>query len=254
MSNQPYSIPFEAQFDPERAQEYTILSLLQSTINTCELVRVQDVQPQNDRVGFVTVQPLVLDASTGDIVLAQTPAYNVPYLRLQGGVSAIELDPAVGDIGLAVYAQRDITTLKATLQEGPAPTARAFSTADGLYFGGFLNAAPTQYIRFLAAAAGIVIHSPGSIALTAGTTLALNAGTTLALMAGTEIDVTAPTMNLNTNVNLSGTFNSTNTGVGSAVFANRIVAPDVVLPAGNVNTHIHGGVQPGTGNTHSMNT
>lgn len=239
MSNTPYNSPFEAQFDPDRAQEFIILALLQANTNTAELVRVQAVQPQSDRVGFVTVQPLVLEADTNNFVLGQTPAYNVPYLRMQGGVSAITLDPAEGDIGLVIYAQRDITTLKATLQEGPAPTARAFSTADGLYLGGFLNAAPTQYIKFLGAAAGIEMHSPGSISLTAGTTLMLNAGTTLALMAGTQIDVTAPTMNLNTNVNLSGTFNSTNTGAGSAVFANPIVAPDVTLPRGSVNDHVH---------------
>lgn len=250
----PYNSPFESQFDPDRAQEFIILALLQSNLNTAELVRVIAVQPTSDRVGFVTVQPLVLEADTNNLVLAQTPAYNVPYMRIQGGVSAILLDPVADDIGIAVYAQRDITTLKATLQEGPAPTARAFSTADGVYLGGFLNGAPTQYVKFMGAAAGIEIHSPGSISLTAGTTLALNAGTTLTLVAGSEIDVTAPTMNLNTNVNLSGTFNSTNTGAGSAVFANPIVAPDVNLPAGSVNTHVHGGVTVGTGTTHAMNT
>ncbi|MFI2901368.1 hypothetical protein [Klebsiella aerogenes] len=247
MTNTQYSVPFESMFDPDRAQEFIIRAILRGDLHTAELVEVLAVQPVSDRVGFVTVQPLVLQSDTNNIVIAQSPAYNVPYLRLQGGVSAVILDPVVGDRGVALYAQNDITNVKTTLAEGQAATDRVFSTADGLYLGGFLNAAPTQWVKFLGAGAGIDIHSPGSIALTAGTTLTLTAGTTMQFNAPGGLTI-------NANTTLNGTFNSTATAGGSVTFASPIQAPDVVLPAGGVNTHTHGGVQTGTGTTRPMNT
>jgi len=260
MSNTPFSFPFEAQFDQDRSQEYVILSLLRGTINTAELVQVQAVNPVADRVGFVTVQPMVLDVDTNSIVLDQSPAYNVPYMRMQGGVSAIILDPVVGDIGVALYAQKDITTIKRTLQPSPASTDRVFSTADGLYLGGFLNGAPTQYVQFLASAAGINIVSPGNINLNATGNIALNAGGSLTLQAGSTIATTsASTTTVNASqlvVNAPTTFNNTisgtATGSGKFSFASPITVPDVIVPNGSVNNHIHGGVQTGSGNTGNM--
>jgi hypothetical protein len=253
LNNTPFSFPFEAQFDPHRAQEYVILSLIRSTMNTAELVRVQAVQPETDRVGFVTVQPLVLDADTNNIVLAQSPAYNVPYLRVQGGVSAVILDPEIGDIGLAVYSQRDITTIKATLEESPAPTARTFSTADGLYFGGFLNAAPTQWIKFLPGAGGIQVVSPADIDLNATGNINLQAAAINFNSTG-NTTVTAAEFIVNAPAVFNGTISGTATGAGAVTFAAAVHAPDVILPAGAVNTHDHGGVMPGTSNTHPMDT
>jgi hypothetical protein len=247
MTNTPYSTPFEAFYDPDRAQEFIIRAILRGDLHTAELVEVLAVQPVSDRVGFVTVQPLVLQSDTNNIVIAQTPAYNVPYLRLQGGVSAVILDPVVGDRGVALYAQNDITNVKTTLTEGQAATDRVFSTADGLYLGGFLNAAPTQWVKFLGAGAGIDIHSPGSIALTAGTTLTLTAGTTM--------QFTAPGgLTINANVTHNGTWNGTATGAGSVNFAAPVNAPDVVTSKGSVNAHDHGNVQNGPNRTNPMNT
>lgn len=248
----PYNSSFESQFDPDRAQEFIILQLLRMNVHTAELVRVQSVQPTTDRVGFVTVQPLVLDVDTNNIVISQSPAYNVPYLRIQGGVSAIKLDPVEGDIGLAVYAQRDITTIKATLEEGAAPTDRTFSTADGLYLGGFLNGEPQQWIEFLPEAAGIQVVSPGNIDLIADGDIGLQAGGALNLQSGGNTTVTAPQFIVNGATVFNGTVSGTATGAGAVSFAAPVSAPDVVLPNGSVNTHVHGGVQTGGGNTGGM--
>ena len=99
MANTPYGSSFEEQHDPDRAQEYTILRLI-SRVHTAQLVRVMAVEPVADRVGFVTCQPVIQDTATNGVLIAQSPIYRVPYLRVQGGVSALIIDPAEGDIGV----------------------------------------------------------------------------------------------------------------------------------------------------------
>ncbi len=119
--------------------------------------------------GRVDVQPMVnqLDGS-----LVQWPhgiIYSLPYFRLQGGASAIVITPTVGDIGVALYADRDISTVKATRDFGPPGSLRRFDMADGMYFGGILNAAPTQYI--LLNADGITLTSPTGVIINAESTI-----------------------------------------------------------------------------------
>lgn len=236
-----YLPPFEAQFDPDRAQLFIITKLIRG-VHTCDLVKVLAVNPVSDRVGFVTVQPLLQDADTNGVVIAQTPIYNVPYMRYQGGSSAIILDPAVGDTGIAMFAEADITNIKQTLAEGAPATDRMHSTADALYIGGVLNPAPTQYVKFQPGGAGIDIVSPGEVTLQAGTTVKIQSGTTTT--------VTAPGgFIVNANMQLNGTMSGTATGVGAYQFAGTIVAPDAVINGVTQSTHHHGGVQTGGGNT-----
>jgi hypothetical protein len=73
---------------------------------------------------------------------------NVPVMRLQGGSNAVIIDPVVGDIGIMVCADRDISAVKATAKVSNAGSFRRFDPADGLYIGGVLNAAPLQYVWF----------------------------------------------------------------------------------------------------------
>lgn len=236
-----YNSPFEAQFDPDRAQLFIITTLLRG-LHTCDLVRVLAVQPVSGKVGFVTVQPLVQDTDTNSVVLAQTPIYNVPYLRYQGGSSAVILDPAVNDIGLAMFAEADITNVKQTLAQGAPATDRTHSTADALYIGGVLNADPTQYVRFQPGGAGIDIVSPGEITLQAESTISITSGTTTTVTAPGGFVVDA-------NMTLNGTMSGTHAGAGAYQFAGTIVAPEAVINGVTQSTHAHGGVTTGAGNT-----
>ena len=108
-------------------------------------------------VGFVDLQPLVNMVDGQMRATAHGVIYNIPYFRIQGGVNAIIIDPAIGDIGLAVFADRDISSVKATRAQANPGSRRRNSMADGLYVGGFLNGAPTQYIVFNGS--GVTIHS-----------------------------------------------------------------------------------------------
>lgn len=190
MSAYPYLPGFEDQFDPDRQQEFIIGRML-GRVHTTQLVRVLAVRPTAGKVGFVDVLPLVQETDTARKVIEQSPIYNVPFMRYQGGPSAVVLDPAVGDIGLVNIAERDITSVKATTQQGPAATDRRHDIADALYIGGVLNPEPTQYVRFQPAAGGIEIHSPASIDITAGEDITIDAGTSLSLSSGTSTQVHA---------------------------------------------------------------
>lgn len=114
----------------------------------------------------VNVRPLVNQI---DGLGNQTPhgiVNGLPVFRLQGGPGAFVLDPVVGDIGLAVICDRDISAVKATgAQSGPG-SWRTNSWADGCYFGGYLNAAPASYVQINAG--GVNIQTAGTITINAG--------------------------------------------------------------------------------------
>jgi hypothetical protein len=192
MSAFPYLPSFEDQFDEGRQQEFIIGRML-GRVHTTQLVRVLAVRPTSGKVGFVDVLPLVQETDTARKVIAQTPIYNVPFMRYQGGPSAVVLDPAAGDIGLANFAERDITSVKATTTQGPPATDRRHDIADALYIGGVLNPEPTQYVRFQPEAGGIDIHSPASINITAGESITLDAGEAINLHSGTSTTIAADT-------------------------------------------------------------
>jgi hypothetical protein len=211
-----YNSPFEAQFDPDQAQLFIITNLIRQ-LHTVALVKVLAVYPTAGKVGFVDVQPLVLEQDTNGFVIAQTPIYKIPYFQLQGGISAVILAPAVGDIGVATFTSRDSTNVVQTQKEGAAPTDRMFNSADGLYIGGVLNPDPTQWVKFNPAG-GIDISSTATLTLEAATTMALSAPGGITLTAG------------------AGHMQLTATGISTNV---PITAPEVNLPNGPVNTHYH---------------
>lgn len=236
----PLNPPFEAQFDPERAQLFVITRLLRG-VHTCDLVKVLAVTPTSGKVGFVTVQPLLVDTDTAGVLLAQSPIYNVPYFRYQGGSSAVILDPAVGDIGLTMFAQKDITHIKSTLAEGAPATARQHSTADALYVGGVLNPDPTQFVEFLPDAAGIKLTTPGALDATAQGAVSITTPATMTITAGALV--------INAPVTFEQTVVTTPTGAGNVTFGGTIIAPEAVIGGVTQTTHKHTGVQTGSGET-----
>lgn len=198
-----------------------------SQVNTATLVRV--VSCTNDGglspVGTVDVQPLVQQMAADGSLIALPLLFQLPYFRLQGGSSAVILDPAEGDIGLAVFAQHDISAVARTGQTAAPGSYRKFDLADGVYFGGMLNATPIQYVQFLPNGGGINLVSP------------------------TEITAQAPQINLVGQVNQSG---------GSMNAAEEVNTPqvnastDVAVAGLSVINHNHAGVTPGSGTTEAM--
>ena len=164
-------------------------------MQTATLVRVDAVTNNGgvSPVGFVDATPLVNQIDGDGNPTPHVTVHNLPYFRLQGGANAIIIDPEVGDIGLCVFASRDISKVKATKGQANPGSLRQYDFADGVYIGGVLNGTPTQYIEF--SAAGIKVHSPVNVRVEAPT-VDVVAGTSATVTAGTSATVTAPTVSV----------------------------------------------------------
>ena len=215
-------------------------------MQTATLVRIESCTNSGglSPVGFVDVTPLVNQLDGQGNPTPHVTIYNLPYFRLQGGANGVIIDPQKGDIGVAVFASRDISQVKATRKQGNPGSHRQYSFADGMYLGGMLNGTPTQYIQF--SAAGIRIHSPTQVKLDAPDVLI--EAQTVEINASTSTTVTTPTFTVNGNSVLNGTVQQT--GGGAANFSGTITADvDVVANGTSLHNHKHGGVTPGGGQT-----
>lgn len=204
-----YQVPRDRESDFDGM--HFLVSQIINKLATTALVRVVAVTNagQVAPVGTVDVVPMVHQV---DGLGAPTPhgtIHNVPYFRLQGGADAFILDPHVGDVGIAVFCSRDISSVKRSKKPGNPGSKRKYDWADALYVGGLLNGVPTQYVRF--STEGISVVSLGKVTVSAAST----------------VDVTVPQMNVTGNLTVTGTLNNNGHAVGS--------------------THLHTGVQGGSG-------
>ena len=209
-------------------------------MQTATLVRIESCTNSGglSPVGYVDVTPLVNQLDGQGNPTPHVTIYNVPYFRLQGGANGIIIDPQKGDIGVAVFASRDISQVKTTKKQGNPGSHRQYSFADGMYLGGMLNGTPTQYIQF--STAGIRIHSPTRVKIDAPDVLI--EAQTVEINASTSTTVTTPTFTVNGATVLNGTVSQT--GGGSATFSG-----DVTAQGTSVHNHRHSGVTAGGSQT-----
>jgi hypothetical protein len=166
-------MPVANQTPPNVASDYAltafIVNQLMSGMATATIVKVVKCTNEGGVAasGFVDVQPLV-NMMTGDrTAVPHGVLYSLPYSRLQGGANAVILDPQPGDLGIAVFASRDISAVKKTKGQANPGSSRQYNLADGMYVGGLLNGSPTQYVQF--SAEGVTVVSPTAIKLQAPT-------------------------------------------------------------------------------------
>lgn len=170
-SSQPLSLGFLNPWSTE-GEYNTHLFAIQAAIQKIQTATlVQIVSCTNaggvSPFGFVNVTPMVALVDGSGNLTPEGTVFQLPYLRIQGGAMGIICDPAPGDIGIAVFASRDISSVKATQAPAGPGSGREYDFADGMYLGGVLNPAPTTYIQF--GPDGITILSPsGNIILRGG--------------------------------------------------------------------------------------
>lgn len=212
---------------------------------TATLVRVMACTNEGGvaPVGTVDVQ-LLVDQITGDgQTVPHGTVFKAPYNRIQGGTFAVILDPQPGDIGVCVFASRDISAIKADPNAarnrqpiaGATPgSRRTFSLSDALYVASVLNPTPTAYVQFNSE--GVRIVSPIRVRVEAPT---------VELIAEDVANIEAPTINLKGdvvqtagNVTMSGTLD-----VQGQIHS----ATDVIADTISGKTHTHSGVTPGGG-------
>lgn len=203
-----------------------------SKMQTATLVRIESCSNSGGLTpaGYVDVTPLVNQLDGAGKPMPHVTIYNVPYFRLQGGANGIVMDPEKGDIGICVFASRDISKVKSTKAQANPGSRRQYSFSDGMYLGGVLNGVPTQYVQF--SSAGIRIHSPVLVKLDAPDIQL--AADTVEINGATSTTITTPTFTVN----------------GTSQFNGAVTASGDVTGAGvSLSTHVHGGVTPGGSNT-----
>ena len=148
------------------ASEYNTLAfVIARATEKMQTVSIVQVKAVNTGALTVDVQVLANIVTGSNQSIPHAVMSGRPYFRNQGGGNAIILDPVVGDIGVMVFASRDSSAVIAAKGLANPGSQRRFSWSDGVYFGGILNAAPTQYMQFLASDGGVTVHSPGDITL-----------------------------------------------------------------------------------------
>lgn len=189
---------------------FLMRSMMNKEISTAIPVVVTAVMAGSGAVGHVQAKPLVndMDAEANAVDVAILP--KLPYFRLQGGKVAIITDPIVGDIGFAIFAQKDTSNVVAGTKEPvQAGSFRNFSMSDGWYIGGFLNQNPETYIQ-------------------------LNQNKTIVINAASKVTINSANVELSGDLKVNG-----KTSIVGELDAHGIT----------YSTHVHGGVDRGSSNT-----
>lgn len=208
--------------------EFFVENLIKAGVNTAIPVKVVGVETTGaGQTGFVDVMPLVESYDGfGNAISSQT-IFSVPYFRVQGGVASLIVDPIIGDIGVAVFAQQDITNVSDNPKK--PDTKRAFSMADAMYFGGIRNQAPSVYIE-----------------ITQGNVVNIIAPSEVYVKSALcTIDCDSFTVNATNNVQFN-----TPTMTASGTFTAQTIQTSAGV---NLGTHTHNGVTSGNSNTGSPN-
>lgn len=152
---------------------YFLVRQILATFRTSSIVQVTAVHGGGvAAIGTVDVLPLINMVDGLFQASKHDPINSLPFVRVQGGGNAVICDPQVGDIGVVVFCDRDISVLKATATQGgsnnqAAPgSRRSGSFSDGIYLFSMIANAPTQYVEFTAS--GIEIHDKNSNVITMG--------------------------------------------------------------------------------------
>jgi hypothetical protein len=282
----------------DSSSEYNaMLFVVRQALANCNhvaLVQVQAVTSAGELApaGRVDVLPLVNQLDGQGNAVPHGLLNDLVYLRLQGGANAVIMDPAVGDIGIAVFADRDISAVTATSAQANPGSARQFSMSDGIYLGGVLSSTPEQFVRF--SDEGIEIVSPTQVRLAApdvrieAERIVMDATESI-VMTAPEVSIDCETMAVNAST--SATFTTPQFNVVGAANVSGLTSLNggfAALPrsgggastiTGNVNltgdlgvtgdatttgaltnngknvgsAHTHSGVQPGGDNTGGVN-
>lgn len=135
-----------------------------ASVRVVKVVKVKNGGGAVAEAGRLTVKQLVNQVDGLGKPQEHGNTFDIPYIRVQGGKNAVIIDPEVGDIGLIVVADRDISKVKKTKKEENPGTRRRNDVSDGLYIGGILNAVPEQWVRFFAD--GMELHDKNGNTLT----------------------------------------------------------------------------------------
>lgn len=233
------------------AQEFFIRSIVKRMISTAIPVRVDAVERAGEGGGalYVDATPLICQTDADGNAIDPVSIPHLPYFRLQHGTAAVICDPKIGDIGLAIFAQQDVSRLNGKATPVAPGTFRCFDMSDGFYIGGFWGKTPTTFIR---------IEDNGQVTVTAPQSVVVNSiDVTVNASGSTKIDSPSVTITGDTTIEktltvkelITGTGGMTvSGGSGASVTGNISVSRgDVTADGVGLKSHTH--ICPHGGNT-----
>lgn len=161
--------PFNAQVNLiQRLLNQRHTATVAKVVGTAKIVEYGSPEP----IQTVDVLPLV-NEMTGAGVSGGNPVphktvYGVSYFRLQGGQNAVIVDPVVGDIGIFLVAETDISGALRTGQQSNPGSDRRNSLSDGMYLGCVSAGMPHQYVAFTSTGITIVDKNGNVIVMGTG--------------------------------------------------------------------------------------
>ena len=157
------------------ASEYNAISFLveqaiKGMVNTAIPVRVDSCTKPGvgGAAGYVSATPLVMQRGADGKSLQPVSLPQLPYIRLSASTAAIVIDPQPGDVGFAVFAQQDISNLKAGSSDPvQAGSFRTFDMSDGVFIPAILGVTPTTFVHLDPETGEITIKAPTKITIEA---------------------------------------------------------------------------------------
>lgn len=196
--------------DDLNALKYLIRKQVKNMVNTLLVVRV--IAVNGERIDVETVMKDLAD--NGQLIDTYTIT-NVRYIRWQYGLNAIKASPKVGDIGLLLISQQDLSGMR-KLGLCACQTVATYNVGSGIYIGGLpeMNNPATQSIEF----------SDDDITITGTGTVNLNTKGNITITSSEgnlTINATTATVNATT-INLGGEGGAGVAKVGSKVTSNGL--------------------------------
>lgn len=148
------------------ALSFIIQQAIRQQVYTAIIVKVTAVYEN-----YIDCIPMVTQIDGQGEAVPPTELFHLPYFRYHAGEWAIKLDPVVGDMGFAVFAQKDCSSVKVGTDTPQKPASfRESSMANGFYYGGFLNKEPSYYME-LKQDGSLTINAPAGININGNVTV-----------------------------------------------------------------------------------
>lgn len=236
------------------ALHFMMQSIVLGMVNTAIPVRVDAVMRPSEGggAGYLSATPLIKQRNAAGEALPMVTIPRLRWFRLQHGTAALICDPKPGDIGLAVFAQQDVSALKGGNDPVQPASFRCYDMSDGFYFGGFWGATPTTFVK---------IEDNGEITITAPSSVTVNTVTaTVNAQESAKIDSPKVTITGDTKIEKTLSVVGKITGTGgmavsggsgaSVTGSMTVTGGDVTADGIGLKTHTHNcpqGGQTGTG-------
>lgn len=242
-----------SQSSPLNALDFFVESKIKKTINTAIPVRVDSITRPGESggAGYLSATPLIEGRDASGNAIANVSIPKLRWFRYQHGTAAIICDPKPGDIGLAVFAQQDVSALTGGTDPVQPGSLRSYDLSDGFYIGGYWGQTPTTFIR---------IEDTGDITVTAPQThttkspqVTINCDT-CQVNASSSVTLQTPATHATGTLTVDGLITgkgglAISGGSGASVQGSLTTTGDVTAAGISLDTHTHSGVQPGGGNT-----